>query len=61
MKLFGNHYIADRLQSGKLVLAKWARRLTHWRGRQISDGVLENTEATHRKEVRQKGQEVVAL
>ena len=60
-KLFGKSLlIADRLQSGKLVLAKWARRLTHWRGRQISDGELEKTlKPLIEKKLRQKGQEVV--
>ncbi len=31
--------VADRLEGGKVLLAKWARRLTNWNGRQVSDQV----------------------
>ena len=32
--------VADRLADGRLVLAKWVRRLTQWHGREVSLGVF---------------------
>jgi superfamily II DNA/RNA helicase len=29
--------VADRLDGGRVLLAKWARRLTNWNGRQVSE------------------------
>ncbi len=31
--------VADRLEGGKVLLAKWVRRLTNWSGRQVPDQV----------------------
>ncbi len=60
-KIYGKSMlIADRLASGQLILAKWVRRLIHWRGRQISDGVLEKSiKPLIHKKLRQKGKEIV--
>ena len=39
--LYGRSMIvADRMADGRLILAKWVRRLTQWHGREMSTGVF---------------------
>jgi hypothetical protein len=39
--LYGRSMIvADRMADGRLILAKWVRRLTQWHGREVSAGVF---------------------
>ncbi|MDA7559324.1 DEAD/DEAH box helicase [bacterium] len=51
---------ADRLHNGKIILSKWVRRLTQWRGRQVSDGIWQKRiQPLIRKRMDQKGAQVV--
>lgn len=42
-KIYGRTItVADKVQDGKLIIAKWVRRLTDWRGRQTDPAVWES-------------------
>jgi hypothetical protein len=52
--------VADRLADGRLVLAKWVRRLVAWHGREIPAGAFEqNVRATLEARLRSQDLDVV--
>ena len=60
-KIYGKALaVADRMHNGKIILTKWVRRLTGWRGRQVSDGQWQQRiQPLIRKRMSQKGVDVV--
>lgn len=51
---------ADRMHNGKIILSKWVRRMTQWRGRQASEGAWQqHIQPMIRKRMDQKGVDVM--
>ncbi|MDG1893097.1 MAG: DEAD/DEAH box helicase [Verrucomicrobiota bacterium] len=52
--------LADRLHNGNIILSKWSRRLTGWKGRQISDDAwVQKVQVLVRDRLKQQGIDVV--